>query len=167
MKTIRLILCAMMVLPAVAMAELKIAVVDPVMAIGETNEVKNRTNAIEAEVKEQESKLRRLRDEIVEIEERLKKEDMTLGKDQKRDLTDKRDGKMFEFRSLQQTVQKRVSEDQQELLEIMRPKFELAVGTVASEQGFDLVLNKQAALFADSALDITQAVTQKINSMKK
>ena len=92
---------------------------------------------------------------------------MTLSKDQKRELTDKRDGKMFEFRSLQQTVQKRVNEDQQELLELMRPKFELAVSTVASDKKLDLVLNKQAALYTNGEFDITREVTQKINSMKK
>lgn len=167
MKTIKYLIAAVMLLPTVALAELKVGVVDPIAAISETNEVKQRTAAIEAEVKEQEGKLRKLRDEIVDLEEKLKKEDMTLSKDQKRELTDKRDGKMFEFRSLQQTVQKRVNEDQQELLELMRPKFELAVSTVASDKKLDLVLNKQAALYTNGEFDITREVTQKINSMKK
>ena len=167
MKTIKFMIAALVLLPAVSMAELKIGVVDPIAAISETNEVKQRTAAIEAEVKEQEGKLRKLRDEIVDLEGKLKKEEMTLGKDEKRELTDKRDAKMFEFRSLQQTVQKRVNEDQQELLELMRPKFELAVSTVADDKGLDLVLNKQAALYTNGEFDITRDVTKKINSMKK
>lgn len=167
MKTIKFLIAAACLLPALAFAELTIAVVDPIAAIGEANEVKQRTAAMEVEVREQEGRLRELRDAIVEIEERLQREEMTLSRDQKRDLESQRDGKMFEFRSLQQSVQQSVTEDQQELLELMRPKFELAVSTVASEKGIDLVLNNQAAIFANSDLDITREVTQKINAMSE
>ena len=168
MKITKSILLAALLVPCMAMAEgTKVAIVDPIRALGETIEVKNKTAEMEVDMKEQEGKLRKLGEDIRGLEERLKKDGMTMSKDQQRDLTAQRDAKMFEFQSMKQSAQERFQEDQQELLELMSPKLELAITSIASEKGFDLVLNRQAALFVNDAIDITRDVTQKINSMKK
>lgn len=168
MNITKRLLIAALLLPSLALAEgTRVAVVDPIRAIGETIEVKNRTASMEVELKEQEGKLRKLGEEIRGIEEKLKKDSMTMSKDQQRELTAQREAKMFEFQSMKQTAQEGFQEDQQELLELMSPKLELAITSIAADNGYDVVLNRQAALFVNDAIDITRDVTQKINSMKK
>ena len=167
MKTIKAILAtALLSLTMGAAAELSIAVVDPIKAIGDTNLFKERSASIQSDIEAQGAKLRGLREEVMGIEQRLKKDGMTMSKDEQNKLADERDSKMIEFQSLQQVLEKRVQQDRQELIQLMEPKLEQAVAELANDAGFDLVINGQAALFHKGGVDITEQVTQKINQMK-
>jgi outer membrane protein len=166
MKTTKMLFAALLVLPMLAFAEPKIVVVDPERALGETEEVKARIGKFQSDMQGQENKLRKLRDDIMKIEERLQKEGVTMSRDQGQALTDERDAKMIEFRSLQQLVQQRLQQSQEELQAVMSPKLEKAVADLSKEKGYDLVLVKQAVLFSSQSVDITADVTKQINKMK-
>ncbi|MDF1630126.1 MAG: OmpH family outer membrane protein [Alcanivoracaceae bacterium] len=166
MKTMKTIFAALLLLPALALAEPKIVVVDPERALGDTSEVKARVEKFQSDMQGQENKLRKLRDDIMKIEERLQKEGVAMSRDQSQSLTDDRDAKMIEFRSLQQVLQQRLQQSQEELQAAMSPKLEKAVTDLAKEKGYDLVLVKQAVLFSSATVDITADVTKQINLMK-
>ncbi|PKM23133.1 MAG: hypothetical protein CVV10_00785 [Gammaproteobacteria bacterium HGW-Gammaproteobacteria-14] len=165
-KVMKTLVAAFLLVPMLAVAELKIVVVDPDMALAETQDVKARITKFQSDMQGQENKLRKLRDDIVKLEERLQKEGVTMSRDQGQRLTDERDAKMIEFRSLQQMLQQRLQQSQQELQETMAPKLQQAVAEIAAEKGYDLVVVKQAVLFSSEAVDITRDVTQHINRMK-
>lgn len=166
MKTMKMLFAALLLLPMLAFAEPKIVVVDPERALGETEEVKARIGKFQSDMQGQENKLRKLRDDIMKIEDRLKNEGVAMSRDQGQALTDERDAKMIEFRSLQQLVQQRLQQSQEELQAVMSPKLEKAVADLSKERGYDLVLVKQAVLFSSQAVDITADVTKQINKMK-
>ena len=166
MKTTKMLFAALLLLPMLAFAEPKIVVVDPERALGETEEVKARIGKFQSDMQGQENKLRKLRDDIMKIEERLQKEGVAMSRDQGQALTDERDAKMIEFRSLQQLVQQRLQQSQEELQAAMSPKLEKAVADLSKEKGYDLVLVKQAVLFSSQSVDITADVTKQINKMK-
>lgn len=166
MKTTKMLFAALLLLPMLAFAEPKIVVVDPERALGETAEVKARIGKFQSDMQGQENKLRKLRDDIMKIEERLQKEGVAMSRDQGQALTDERDAKMIEFRSLQQLVQQRLQQSQEELQAVMSPKLEKAVADLSKEKGYDLVLVKQAVLFSSQSVDITADVTKQINKMK-
>lgn len=166
MKTTKMLFAALLLLPMLAFAEPKIVVVDPERALGETEEVKARIGKFQSDMQGQENKLRKLRDDIMKIEDRLKNEGVAMSRDQGQALTDERDAKMIEFRSLQQLVQQRLQQSQEELQAVMSPKLEKAVADLSKEKGYDLVLVKQAVLFSSQSVDITADVTKQINKMK-
>ena len=166
MKTMKMLFAALLVLPMLAFAEPKIVVVDPERALGATEEVKARIGKFQSDMQGQENKLRKLRDDIMKIEERLQKEGVAMSRDQGQALTDERDAKMIEFRSLQQLVQQRLQQSQEELQAAMSPKLEKAVADLSKQKGYDLVLVKQAVLFSSQSVDITDDVTKQINKMK-
>ena len=166
MKTMKTLFFALLLLPALALAEPKIVVVDPERALGETEEVKARIGKFQNDMQGQENKLRKLRDDIMKIEERLQKEGVAMSRDQSQSLTDERDAKMIEFRSLQQILQQRLQQSQEELQAAMSPKLEKAVTDLSKEKGYDLVLVKQAVLFSSQSVDITEDVTKQINKLK-
>ena len=166
MKTMKMLFAALLVLPMLAFAEPKIVVVDPERALGATEEVKARIGKFQSDMQGQENKLRKLRDDIMKIEERLQKEGVAMSRDQGQALTDERDAKMIEFRSLQQLVQQRLQQSQEELQTAMSPKLEKAVADLSKQKGYDLVLVKQAVLFSSQSVDITDDVTKQINKMK-
>ena len=166
MKTMKMLFAALLLLPMLAFAEPKIVVVDPERALGATEEVKARIGKFQTDMQGQENKLRKLRDDIMTIEERLQKEGVAMSRDQSQSLTDERDAKMIEFRSLQQLVQQRLQQSQEELQTAMSPKLEKAVADLSKQKGYDLVLVKQAVLFSSQSVDITEDVTKQINKMK-
>lgn len=166
MKTIKTVVLAVVLFPVLAFAEMKIAIVDPIGAISETTEVKNRTGKLEADMKNKEAEMLKLRDEILAIEESLKKDGLTMSKDQQKSLADQRDGKMLDFRSRQQLAQKRIESDRNEMLRLMEPRLKQAVDAIAKEGNYDLIITRQAVLFAKEETDVTRQVTKKMNQIK-
>lgn len=166
MKTMKTMLFAMLMLPLVAVADMKIAVIDPMQAIVESEEVKSRNARLEASLEEESQRLRRLRDDVTRIEERLQRDGMTMSRDERNKLTDEGETKTMEFQALQQTLQRRVNTDRQDLLESMEPKVLRAIEEIAGEMGLDMVISAQAAVYVKPELDITKQVTQRINRIK-
>lgn len=166
MKTIKWAVCALVLMPALALAEIKIAVIDPFSAIAETSEVKTRSEKLEQDIKSKQAELDVLRSDIMAIEQKLKKDGLTMSKDDQKQLTDKRDAKMLDFRSRQQLAQRSLEEGRAEMLQLMEPRLQKAVDAVVKEKKLDLVLSRQAAVYVGEALDITREVTQKMNQMK-
>lgn len=165
MKALKLAAAAALLLPTLAMAEARIAVVEPLLAIMETTEAKKLVEQLQSDMKSKEDELMKLRGEIQQIMDRLEKEKMTMSKDQQQRLTDERDAKMMDLRSRSQLAQKRMEEEQKELLGAMEPKLRTALEQLAQEKNYDLIVNQQAVLFAKDEIDVTREVTQKINQM--
>ena len=74
--------------------------------------------------------------------------------------------KMIELQNLRQSAQRKLNKGQQEILQVMEPKLKQAVETVAERENLDMVLNAQAVVYVKSDMDITEAVTKQLNSMK-
>lgn len=165
MKALKLAAIAALFVPALALAEARIAVVEPLQAIMETNEAKKLIGALQGEMKSTEQELLKLRGEIQKIVDRLEKEKMTMSREDQRKLSDERDAKMLDLRSRSQLAQKRMEEEQQQLLSTLEPKLYTALEQVAQEGKYDLIITRQAVLFARDEHDVTRAVTQKINQM--
>lgn len=166
MKTIKIALAALLLLPVVAVAEMRIAVMDPFAAIAETSEFKSRAGKIEADMKAKEAELLKLRNEVMDLEQKLQKDGLTMSKDEQKNLTDQRDAKMLDLRSRSQLAQKRLEEDRNEMMALMEPRLKQAIDKIAADGKFDLIITRQAVLFAAEKTDITRDVTQIMNQMK-
>lgn len=166
MKTMKTMLFAILMLPLVALADLKVAVVDPMQAIVESEEVKSRNARLESSLEGESQRLRRLRDDIAKIEERLQRDGMTMSRDERNRLTEEGEAKSVEFQALQQTLQRRVNTDRQDLMESMEPKVVRAIEDIAGEMGLDMVISAQAAIYIKPELDITKQVIQRLNRNK-
>ena len=166
MKKLHAIIFSLALIPGLALAESKIAVINFMQAVGETEEVKKSSEELQADLQDETQKLQKLYDDISAIEQRMQKEGMTLSEMEKKDLQDKRQSKMIEFRSLQQMVQKRQQEGSQEIMKRMEPKLMEAVREVAQKEGYDVVIAKEAVPYSQPDMDITGKVTQKLNQMQ-
>jgi len=166
MKKTAVILATLLLAPVMALAEMRIAVIDPIRAISETSEVKERTSALELDMKKKEAEMIKLRDEIMALEERLKRDGMTMSSEQQKSMSDQRDAKMLDFRSRQQLAQKRMEQDRDEMLSVMEPRLKQAIDKIAKEGKYDLIITRQAVLYAAEQTDVTTQVTQIMNQMK-
>jgi outer membrane protein len=82
----------------------------------------------------------------------------------KQDLQRQFESKMQEYQNLVQTVQRRVQEVNNELVQSMQPKLEAIVGEIQRAEKFNVILERKAAIYADPALDITKKVTERLNA---
>jgi outer membrane protein len=154
----------MLAAPGLAMAEKKIAFVNPIKAISQSEEVQASQLEMKSAMGDERQKLQNLRKEIQQINQKMQKESMTLSDKQKQNLKDKRESKMIEARQLSKLVQKRMKGEQQEIVKEMRPKVMKAVNEIAENEGYDVVLNIQAVMYANEGMDITNQVVQKLNN---
>src|SRR5699024_3443573 len=82
-----------LLLPMAALAAEKMAVVDPMEALLNSSAVKSRNAQLEKSIEAEGQRLRKLRDELVKIEERLQRDGMTMSKSERNKLNDEREEK--------------------------------------------------------------------------
>lgn len=156
-----------LLLPAMAFAAEKMAVVDPMEALLNSSAVKSRNAQLEKSIEAEGQRLRKLRDELVKIEERLQRDGMTMSKSERNKLNDEREEKGFRFQTMQQSINRRVEEDRQDLLAEMEPILLRAIEEVAKEKKVDMVISANAVVYGKPEIDITSDVTKRINQLKK
>ncbi len=160
------LLAVVLMLPLFAQAEGRTGVVDPIGALQEAKEFQDRFGQLEASLKDEQNRLDRLGGEVENLRGRLEKEGMTMSEDEREQLQTQGQQKMIELQNLRQSAQRKLNKGQQEILQVMEPKLKQAVETVAERENLDMVLNAQAVVYVKSDMDITEAVTKQLNSMK-
>ena len=160
------LLAVALMLPLFAQAEGRTGVVDPIGALQEAKEFQDRFGKLESSLKDEQNCLDRLGGEVENLRGRLEKEGMTMSEDEREQLQTQGQQKMIELQNLRQSAQRKLNKGQQEILQVMEPKLKQAVETVAERENLDMVLNAQAVVYVKSDMDITEAVTKQLNSMK-
>ncbi|HEX5678879.1 MAG TPA: OmpH family outer membrane protein [Alcanivorax sp.] len=160
------LLAVLLTLPLLAQAEGRTGVVDPIGALQEAEEFQERFAKLEASLKDEQARLDRLGGEVENLRDRLEKEGMTMSEDERGQLQTQGQQKMIELQNLRQSAQRKLNKGQQEILQVMEPKLKQAVETVAERENLDMVLNAQAVVYVKSDMDITEAVTKQLNTMK-
>ncbi len=160
------LLAVALMLPLFAQAEGRTGVVDPIGALQEAKEFQDRFGKLESSLKDEQNRLDRLGGEVENLRGRLEKEGMTMSEDEREQLQTQGQQKMIELQNLRQSAQRKLNKGQQEILQVMEPKPKQAVETVAERENLDMVLNAQALVYVKSDMDITEAVTKQLNSMK-
>lgn len=160
------LLAVVLMLPLFAQAEGRTGVVDPIGALQQAEEFQDRFGKLEASLEDEQNRLDRLGGEVEKLRGRLEKEGMTMSEDERSQLQTQGQQKMIELQNLRQSAQRKLNKGQQEILQVMEPKLKQAVETVAERENLDMVLNAQAVVYVKSEMDITEAVTKQLNSMK-
>jgi outer membrane protein len=160
------LLAVVLMVPLFAQAEGRTGVVDPIGALQEAKEFQDRFGKLESSLQDEQNRLDRLGGEVENLRGRLEKEGMTMSEDEREQLQTQGQQKMIELQNLRQSAQRKLNKGQQEILQVMEPKLKQAVETVAERENLDMVLNAQAVVYVKSDMDITEAVTKQLNSMK-
>lgn len=166
MKFVRTVLLACLLIPATSFADTRIAVVNPVKAIFETDLAQARGAELEAANRKDDEHLTKLREDIQGITDKLKRDGKTMSTREQMHLSDDREAKIKEHEEIQAEAQKRLESARKQLIGNLKPKYDEAVAEVARQQGIDIVLSNREVEFAGEKSDITAEVTKRINQMK-
>ncbi len=145
--------------------DVNIAVVDQFAAILNTDQAQSLTEKYKTELEAERGKLVALDNEMAELEGRLEKEKDVMSQSEVMKLSSEIKDKQLDRNVLIKKLRNRNQDAQQEIIGALGPKFEEVMKKIQEERHFDLILQKQAALWASEKYDITKEVTDKINSL--
>ncbi len=150
-----------------AFAEVKIAVVDVQGAILQSEEAKRLLQQIQGEFKSEEDEIRQIQSDAAAMLERLQKDAEVMSDAEKRRLQQQIESKNNDFVYLRQKLQRQIEDRQKELFAGVDAKVQKAIESLVKSEDYDLILPRQAALYAGDVYNITRKVTEKLNELDK
>ncbi len=149
----------------VALAEVKIAVVDVQTAILQSEEAKRLMAQIQTEFKTKEDEIRAIQSEAAGMLERAQKDAEVMTESEKRKLQQQIESKNNDFVYLRQKLQREIEERQKELFTGIDAKVQKAIEDLVLEEDYDLIIPRQAALYVGDLYNITRKVTERLNAI--
>ena len=150
-----------------ANAEVKVAVVDVQQAILASEEAKRLLTQIQEEFKSDEQRIRDIQSDAAALLERAQKDAEVMSESQKSKLQQEIEGKNNDFVYHRQRLQKSIENRQAELFAGIDEKVKRAIEALVLDEDYDLILPRQAALYAGDLYDVTRKVTERLNAMDK
>lgn len=145
---------------------LNIAVLDMATALLNSDVAKGVEEELQAETAEDQTKLRNLAEQGQNLQERLQQDAEVMSEAEQRRIVGEIQEIQNQYQFLLQKVQTLSQERRQQFQQTYAPNLVQAISDVVEEDGFDIVLRAEAALFYNNPLDITARVTEKLNQQQ-
>lgn len=161
--------CIVLLMTAsIAQAELRFGVVDSQRALAKSTSYMRAQMEVEEDSKDERDKIKDLQIKVRGIEERLQKDALTMSTEKQLKLRQEAEGYVVEFQNIVKLLQKQTREREQLVLKDLAPKLKEAIDLVRVEKELDVVFHAEAvvSMSTDNAIDITEAVTEKMNTLK-
>lgn len=160
-------LSCLIIEPAQALAETKIAVVDVKRIMNESDAAKSIQKQIEAkrksyqdEVEKHEKELKKIQDSVVGVSDEISKEEF----DKKREGFEK---KLLDMRKLVQQRRSALEIAASNSLQELRGEVVKVVAELAAENKYTIVITRQNVILAEKSLEITDDVMKNLNKRIK
>lgn len=154
-------------LPGLALAEQKIAVLDWRAALLGTAEAKAQFEKIRQSLGADEKEVLQLAEQAKKLQEKLKTQSDKLSDDEKRQLGKELQEKVEEYQFLGQRLKKEQRQQQEAYIREARLKLDGAVKSVIDQMDIDILLDRQAVTFVKAEYDLTKAVIVELNKVQK
>ncbi|MEH6652160.1 MAG: OmpH family outer membrane protein [Motiliproteus sp.] len=165
MKAIKLALIGLLLLPALVLAEGKIAVLDMEAALASSKQAAALREKIQLEFSAEEAELRQLSDQGNAMKAKLEKEASFIGEDERKQMMADIQTKYQEFQSLGKRIKQEAQSREREFLQQLRPEVETILKRLVEEQKIDIIINKKGVVYAQPAADLTPRVVEELNKL--
>lgn len=146
-----------------AVAQLKVAVLNTDLAIQQTEEFQSFREALRTEFADEEGALVKLNEDIAALRQRVIDERDVMSEAELREIQKDIEDKAMDLEFRDKKYRKDANDRGAEFLQTMNPKLQAVVNDLIEVERYDLVLPRQALLFANMKHDITAKVTEKLN----
>ncbi|TDJ24378.1 MAG: OmpH family outer membrane protein [Gammaproteobacteria bacterium] len=148
-----------------AFAEMKVASLDVLRAISDSEEAKTLFTTVQQELQSDQDALAALQVEIASLRERLTKDSEILSDSERRRLVNDIESKQADLQFQANKLRKEFNDRQQEIISQIVPKLDAVLKDLVEIEGYDFILNKnqQTVLYVNTKHDITRKVTEKLN----
>jgi outer membrane protein len=149
--------------PAYSADIAKIGVVDFQRLITESEAGKNIQAQLQAKGREMETDLRALGTEIEELEKELKQRATVISKEKREEMQREMDIKKYDLNTRQKKYQKQLRELENNMLEKLQSEVFSLAEEIGKKEGYLLIIEKSAAIYYPSSIDITDTLIEKYN----
>jgi outer membrane protein len=145
----------------------KIGLLDVQEAVLNSTPGKNIVKQLHSEFAKQADSLRSQGKAIEQLEAKRKKDALTLSKNQLSKLDREIEQKKQRYFSQAGALREKEADRQQELIQKIDPEIKKAIDEAIKEAGYSLVFDRRAAIYGVPQVDLTSAVTKKLNALVK
>ncbi len=160
---------ALVLVSPLALAELKVAVIDTQRALADSSEAMALLEKAQAELQKEQDELQALVGEVQAAQEKLQKDGEVMSAEERRKVQKEMEDKSAEAQFLNQRLQKEANDRRQELLQVMVPKVQAVLKDLIEIEGYDMIMERAslgAIGYVNSKHDITRRVTEKLNEKR-
>ncbi len=158
--------CMMSMLPAMASAESKIAVVDIYRALMSSVSAKAAVAELQNEFKPEQDRLLQLENEIKASQEKGQRDAAFMADEDKRRLFEEIQSKKADYKHIVQKLQKMQAQREKQFLAQNKATIDAALKELVDELKIDLLVTREATLWVSPDLDITLKLLEKLNTKK-
>ena len=160
------LLALSVLLPSLAVAELKIAVVNVQQAAFETVQGKELEKRRQAELKPEVDKLKAMETEIQKLQQKFNAEKDTADDAERAKIQAEGQVRSDEYSKQAQKAQAIQAKYEQELGKKLGERMQSVLKSIGANEKYDLILRAEGALYAAPAHDITKHVTELLDRSK-
>jgi len=147
-------------------AEMKIGLIDMRAALFSSNAAKDFTEKMVSQYKQQDLEVRAVGEDGQKLELRLKNDSAIMSDNERNKMASDLEAKIQEYKYLKGKLDKALAEKRQEFLSASKPKLDQVINELVKEEKLDLLMPREAALFANLDMDYTEKVIKKLNKIK-
>ena len=148
-----------------AAAEMKIGLIDMRAALFQSKAAQAYSDKMVADFKQQDLEVRAVSEAAQKLEMRLQNDAAIMSDSERAKLAADLEEKVQEFRYLKTKLDKALAEKRQEFLEQSRPNLDAVIGKLVEKEGLDLILPREAALYAASTMDYTKQIIEMLDAL--
>ncbi len=141
-----------------------VAVADTQAAFLASNYAKKTIESLNSSLKPQRDKMEQLRGQLQALDERFQKDGKVMSDSDRRALQAQAQGKMGEYTSMAQMMQRRLEETQANMDKTMRPKVEKIIQDLRKEGNYDIIIERRYVVWGEPNVDLTQKITDRLNA---
>ncbi|GHC24387.1 OmpH family outer membrane protein [Aidingimonas halophila] len=156
---------AMLLLLALPAQATEVGVVDWREALMNTNAAQQSRDRLESQIGNEQQQLQSLGQELQQLQQRMQQNAETMSDSERQQVQQELQQKGQRFQQLRAQVQEAQQQAEQQLLEEFRPKLEQAIDQVVQRYNLEVVVDGEAAIHVDDSLDLTNEVTQILDSL--
>lgn len=145
-------------------AELKVGVVDLRRAIFSSEEAAVFTEKLQQQFKGEEEAIRKVQEEAKEMRDRLEKDGAMMNDTERGKATREFELKAREFNQLRQRLDQAVNQQRQQFLQQAQPEIDAAMQGILEERDLDLILPREAVVYAKPDMDLTEELIKRLNN---
>lgn len=147
-------------------AEGKIGLLDVRAALFSSDAAQAFTDQMVDQFKQQDLEVRAVGEEGQKLELRLKNDAAIMSDSERTKMASDLEAKIQEYKYLKSKLDNALAEKRQIFLGESKPKLDQVINELVAEQKLDLLLPREAALYANETMDYTAQVVEKLNKLK-
>lgn len=146
-----------------AAAELKVAVVDLRRAVFSSEEASEFTQHLQEQFKDEEASIRKIQEEAQAMRDRLETDSAMMNDTERGKAQREFEVKVREFNQLRQRLDQAVNQERSKFLQQAQPEIDEALQSILDERGLDLILPREAVVYAKPGMDLTEELIKRLN----